>query len=92
MTLRISLVNEQHGYTIRLEEVEYHHAADGGPIEQARTVATLAIIDERSAALEAFDALNNLIQNLIGSKHIPEDLFRHRSLTIISNYLTSLSV
>lgn len=80
MSYRISIVSENHGYTIRLEKTTY---ALEGPnkdesVERARTIATLAIIGGHTVALEAFDVLNNFLTALVKHKILKEDVFRCR--------------
>lgn len=77
MSLRISLVNEQHGYTIRFEKVTFQGIPPASPTETAIVLATLAIVNDQKTAIEVFTALNNLIQNFIELKYVPEDWFRY---------------
>lgn len=76
MSYRISLVSEQHGYTIRLEKTNFILEKNSKIIEKSDTIQTLAIITDHNTALEAFDILNTLLRVLIEKKILKEDIFR----------------
>lgn len=74
MSLRISLVSEQHGYTIRLERIIYEV---GASIEKAETIACLAIINDVQTSIEVFKTLDRFIHICVENKIIEEEIFRH---------------
>lgn len=82
---RISLVSENHGYTIRLERTSYefklnrNDRSKGECIEKAETLVTLAIIYEHNTALEVFNGMNTLVTSLVKRGIIKKDVFRYRT-------------
>lgn len=80
MSYRISIVSEQHGYTIRLEKTDYELDAKDVAHEKTETIATLAIINRQDIALEVFKTLDSFLKVLVKHKILKENVFRMGSV------------
>lgn len=80
MSYRISIVSEQHGYTIRLEKTDFELDSKDVSHEKTETIATLAIINCQDTALEVFRTLDSFLKVLVKHKILKENVFRMGSV------------